>query len=940
METKMENEKFGAQVHSFFKEDDKHVSIPNSKMIDSLVNNGVSMITFFGHGSVKGFDYYLDGANHYKNKNKYPLVMALGCYNGTIYQQSKLISEEFIFEKEAGASAYISFVDAVTISAASALSAAFYDHLNGEYYGEGIGTLLQKSLENVTSTTNYAFNPVYQMGCQYMVFHGDPAVKINYRNTPDYHIDTNHIRTIPAVITQDLNNFKLVVDVHNLGQYLDTTLLISIVRQHPSGGLDTSYTTIAAPKDKGLVEIVVPIDGHGDFGLNHFSIRVDANQTLFEGSNPIAETNNIVLNYPVMIGNPIVTPIFPRAYSIVNDTVITLRAMTSNAFEAGHTWYIELDTNKNFNSPLLLTEVTQNGSNILEWTPNIVLENEQVYYWKVQVMDVNMQLSEWMYSSFVYLANAPTEGWNQSHWQQYQDDEMNNLHLSATPLFQFNPTLYEISAKAGFIPDGLDDENLAIYQNGSKADKCRCSSKNGVYVGVLNPNTLELWTMPGGSRQYGALNCDAANRTAYSFLFETNTITGQRSLSQFVRDSIPDGHLVILYTLNNAFAQAWDDDLVHHLRFHGATQIDSVIYSTNQRSYAIAYKKGDRYYPHFSEEVGMDKTKSASAYTAADKVWYEGKMTSPLIGPAQNWQKLEWKATHLEAYKDSVSVDIWAIDLAGEKHLLYSKVKTDTLNISTIDAQQYPYLQLVLNNKDYINKTAAQLDYWRVYGNMTTDIALKINQNYSNQNTVANNSSIVIDIAVLNMGFNTIDTAIVKYTILGADTLGLGVSTLHPSDSANVQISIPMMGLMGQQVLIAHIPSLQNEASVVNNWAWLEFSVTGSNQLKVGVENTEQGIQKLQCYPNPFSSQTQIDFEINGELPQELSIEIYDTKGVLVFKKTQNADYQNSLTWAGVNQEGAEMSSGMYFARVTPIYKTANDANKASHQIIKLIIAR
>lgn len=941
MEVKMENGKFGAQVHSFFKENDTHAAIPNSKMIDSLMNNGVAMVTFFGHGSVKGFDYYLDGAHHYKNKNKYPLVIALGCYNGTIYQQNKQISEEFIFEKESGASAYLSFVDAVTISAASTLSEFFYEHLNHDLYGEGIGTLLQKTIEDVTNTANYAFNPVYQMGCQYMVFHGDPAVKINYRTTPDYYIDTNQIRTIPEVITEDLNNFKLAIDVHNLGAYLDTTLHISIVHQDPSGALDTSYIEMAAPKDKSTLEILVPINGHDDFGLNQFSIHVDVHNICTESPAPIAESNNIVLNYPVLVGNPIVTPIFPRPYSIIKDSVIVLKAMTSNAFETGYTWYVELDTNKNFNSPILLTTTSQNSSNLLEWTPNHVFENEKVYYWRVQVVNANMQVSEWAYSSFIYLENATTEGWNQSHWQQYQDNDFNKLRLAANPLFQFTPTMYEISAKAGFIPDGIDDENLAIYQNGSKVDKCRCSGKNGVYVAVLDPNTLELWTLPGGSTKYGALNCDAANRTAYAFLFETGTITGQRSFSKFVRDSIPDGYLVAVYTLNNAFAQAWEADLIHHFKHHGATQIDSVVYTTEQRSYAIAYKKGAQNYPYFSEEVSLDRTKSVGAYTATNRVWYEGKMTSPLIGPAQNWQKLEWKATSLESYKDSVSVDIWAIDHAGIKHLLYSKITTDTLDLTAIDALQYPYLQLVLNNKDHLYKTAAQLDYWRVYGNMTMDIALTMHQNYMNQYaTVTNNSSIVIDLALLNMGFNTIDTAIVKYTILGADTLGLGFSTLNPSDSANTQISIPLIGLIGQQVLIAHAEPLQNETTLSNNWAWLEFNVAGNKQLNVGVDEVHQVFQNLQCYPNPFSSQTQIKFELNGDLPQEVCMEIYDTKGVLIFKNTLPAASQNNWTWAGVNQEGIEMPAGMYFARISPIYTNPADASNAVHQIVKLIIAR
>lgn len=954
LEPKIEQGLFGGKVHSFFKEVDEHVSIPNSLMIDSLINNGVSMVTFFGHGSVKGFDYYLDAPEHYSNKNKYPFIMALGCYNGTIYYPGQLISERFIFEKQAGASAYVSFVDAVTISAAAALSTSFYDHANSDLYGGGIGDILKKSLEDVTSTTNYYYNAIYQMGCQYMVFHGDPALKLNYRTSLDFYIDTNSIKTSPAVISENLRNFELLIDVYNFGKNIDSTLLISIVRTHPSGLIDTCYTTIPTPKDKEQAKIIVPINGYEDFGLNKFSIYVDANNSYVETPNPSAENNNMVLNYEVLIGNPVVMPIFPRNYGIVNDSVLVLKAMTSNAFQTEYTWFLELDTVKSFDSPALIQATTQTNSNLLTWTPNMTLENNRVYYWRVQVMSPSL-LSDWMSSSFVYLNTTTNtaEGWNQSHVQQYEENTLNNLLLdkNAARLFDFNPTLYEISAKAGFIPDGIDDENLAVYENGSKVDKCRCSLNNGTYVSVLDPNTLTFWTLPGGSTKYGAINCDGANRTAYGFLFEAQSLSGQQSLANFVKDSIPVGHLVVIYTLNNALGQAWSPSLVNYLKLQGATKIDSFVNTIDERSYAIAYRNGYPSYPYFSEQVGYDKSVSVSAYTATTKAWNNGNMTSPLIGPAQSWEKLEWSATHLEAQKDSVSIDLWGISELGEKTLLQAKISLDTFDLTTISAVQYPYLQLVLNNKDIYNLTPAQLNYWRVYGNMTTDVALVVNQNYNNTIDSLGNEDIVLDLSVWNMGYNTIDTTIVKYMILGADTLSQGVSTLYSADSVNIQINIPLLGLVGQQVLIANTSAVKNETNLANNWAWLEFYIadTTSNIVDTTnlitttqiIENKEESIEKLRNYPNPFSVATTIEFELKGTLPDFVNIEIYDTKGVLVTSKKQAAQEQNVYTWNGQNEQGANLTTGIYFCRIMPLYNNEIPASKrASQKILKLILAR
>lgn len=947
IEPEMEEGKSGTTVHSFFKEQDEHVSIPNSQMIDSLINGGVSMVTFFGHGSIRGFDFYLNTPEHYKNKNRYPLVMALGCYNGTVYNQEQLISERFVFEKEAGAIGYIGFVDAVTISAARVLSSSFYEHVNTDLYGQGIGQLMKTALEDITSMPYYSAIPTYQRGCQYLAFHGDPALKLNYRTTPDFYIDTTTISTSPKVITENLRNFTLEVDIHNLGLYRDSSVLVKVVRTHPLGLVDTFYRTVAIPPNKTKVEFTFLINGYEDLGLNKFSIYVDPNNAYREEPAAKAEANNIVLDYHVWVGNPSVLPTYPKEYSIISDSVLTIRAMATNAFETQYTWYLEIDTSKHFNSPALIQYSSQTNANLVEWTPNIVLENKQVYYWRVQSVDANFQMSDWAYSSFVYISEINGGGWNQSHVHQYQNNDFKNLHLEEGQenLFHFNPTLYEISAKTGFIPDGLGPEDLAVYQNGSKVDKCRCSSFNGTYVAVFDPNTLSFWTMPGGSTKYGAVNCDAANRTAYAFLFNGTDLNGQQNLSNFITDSIPDGHLVLIYTINNALGQAWSPALINHLKNQGATKIDSFVNTSAQRSYGIAYKKNVPSYPYFTEDVGYKKTDVINIYTAAYKQWGKGTMASPLIGPAQSWEKLDWSATPIDIVStDSISVDIWGVDELGEKELLYTNIKTDTLDLTAIDPEQHPYLQLVLNSEDEYNFTPAQLDYWRVYGEMNQDVSLTVNHNYILQyDSVTNQQNIVINLAVRNMGHSNIDSAEVEFMLVGADTLSQSLTTIYPSDSINIQMNIPLVGLIGQQHLVAKVKPLKNETDLANNWGWLDFYIPVVAQHPTSNQVYETGnnlIEHVNNYPNPFSTQTHIEFEINGELPQEVGIEVYDIRGALVYSVTQAAANDNRWTWYGTNQVGEDMPSGVYFCKIQPLFEDSNLQKQAKQELIKMVLAR
>ncbi|MDC0230591.1 C25 family cysteine peptidase [Aureispira] len=935
LRTLVNDGKSGSNVNLFSKSNLEHTSIPNSKKIDSLINNGVSMITFFGHGSTKSFDYYLNTPDYYNNKSKYPLILALGCYNGTVFEQDKLMSENFIFQKDAGASSYISFVNAVFAHCANTVSEQFYTHCHTDMYGQGIGAIVQQTLIDLSDRINYS--DMYQLTSNYLILHGDPALKLHYKNSPDYFISPSTISTLPQNITNNLQNFKLVIDVHNWGTYEDTTLRIKVIRTHPLGSIDTSYINLESPKAQKRVEIIIPINGYEDLGLNKFSIFVDDDNRITELPAGRAEENNIVLEYQVQVGNAQATAIYPKDFAIINDTALTLKATTTNAFENNHIWSVELDTTNTFDSPVLITKTINTNNNIIEWSPSISLKNKQVYYWRVKSENIQRLTSGWSENSFIYIANATSEGWNQSHVYQYHKNNFNKINVSDdnNRPFHFIPSTYEISIKTGFIPDALNANDLALFQNGSKVDKCRCSSKNGVYAAVFDPQTLTFWTLAGNTSQYGAINCDAAGRTAYAFLFETNTSAGQQNLSEFVLNTIPADHIVILYTLNNGFGGGWKSDLVNYLKNKGATKINDYIISDGNIPYAVSFKKNNSY-PCLSEGIGTSKQSIVNINNTAKQEWHEGSMTSPLIGPAQYWHELEWKTTSMEAQADSVSVDVLGINLYGETTVLYNNLINSRINLSSIDPTSYPYLQLKINNEDKQNRTPAKLDYWRVWGEMTKDLALTINNGNSLLiDSINNTNNIKMNILVSNLGPQYINNAELQIFLLGGDTLKYSVPPIHNLSSVSVSVNLQVSGLRGQQHLVAKLLSLDNESNLSNNWGWLDFYVqeTGSN---VSLEDIEP-LYDIKNYPNPFISQTRIEFDFKTDIPEQVQIDIYDTKAVLITSYTMNANKSNSWVWNGNSQNTSEVPSGLYYCRITPLNSTDALAYKFSPQVIRLI---
>jgi hypothetical protein len=538
------------------------------------------------------------------------------------------------------------------------------------------------------------------------------------------------------------------------------------------------------------------------------------------------------------------------------------------------------------------------------------------------------QPSDWVTSSFIYINNS-TEGWNQSHVYQYQNNTTENIIIkdSQNMVLSFTPSLYEISATTGYINFGIDNENLALFQNGSKVDKCRCSYENGVYVAVLDPNTLNFWTLPGGATTYGAANCDGANRTAYSFLFKNNTSTTQTNFENFVMDSIPDGHMVIIYTLNNAYGQRWSSNLINHLKTQGATEIDTFSNATSEMSYAIAYKKNTPNYQYFSEKVGYTKEASISVHTATNKPWHKGTMTSTLIGPSNHWDILEWNVTYLETPQyDNVSVDVFGINTNGDKSMLLSNIVYGIVDLTSIDPNQYPYIQLRLNNEDNMNKTPAQLDYWRVYGDFNTDIALTIEKDYEIINdSTTNQQNMVIELAVWNMGLNNIDSAELSVSLLNGNTITQQIPLLHAADSQNIRVNIPLIGLIDERHLIATIRPLKNESNRLNNWGWLDFNTTN----KISPSDKDEirlNVDDFNASPNPFVSQTLIDFNIDNI--SDVSVEIYDIRGVLIRILVKNKE--NGVLWDGKMSNGENAPTGAYFCRLI-------SNNIHSNEIIKII---
>ena len=153
------------------------------------------------------------------------------------------------------------------------------------------------------------------------------------------------------------------------------------------------------------------------------------------------------------------------------------------------------------------------------------------------------------------------------------------------------------------------------------------------------------------------------------------------------------------------------NSLYHKLKSIGFNKIDS--FSRNL-PFVYFFRKGR---PAFEgiEEIGPTDTVQIQKAIALNSIIPDGTIESPLFGPARTWQALHWKGTSADIIlSDTTAVEVWGVKSNGSSSLMATVNPARDTSLSFIDTKTYPFLRLRLQNKDNLNLTPQQLNYWRL----------------------------------------------------------------------------------------------------------------------------------------------------------------------------------------------------------------------------------
>jgi hypothetical protein len=883
----IEDTLFGGNVTLFTKSSSAPIQNILSDSIKGYIGEGISLMTFLGHASATGgFDQNIDDPALWPNQQgRYPLLIGLACFAGDIHlSTANSTSEEHVIIDNKGVIGFLASVDLGLESYLVSYANEFYKNLSSLNYRGSIGEHIRNTIITTQGTGNneYATNTALSM-----TFHGDPSMSLNAFDKPDFMIEDPTITYNPTLVTSDIDSFDVNILVTNLGYAVNDTIIMELNRSFPGSSFpDTTYVkSFKATNYQETISFRLPVDVVRGLGLNTFTITVDAINVVDE----IWENNNTVVKTLNILSGEII-PVYPYEFEIVPNQGITLKASTAFPFEPVKDYIFEIDTTDYFNSPVKETISINSAGGIVTWTPNILqsIPDSTVFFWRVSKDSVDVTGYSWRMRSFQYIQGK--EGWEQDHFFQFENDDFQFIeHDRPNRKYNFVNDVKQLKGvtygKAGW----SELNKIAYYLDADQLGKNGWGTGSSIHVAVLDSLTLEPWS--ADDMDVGQANVVGFNNgsTRHFFMFR-HTASYMTSLENFIRDTVPDGNHILMWTwyvINiSGFTVGMPPSLRTELGNMGAIQLPTV---TDSIPFLFYAKKGT---PSSAVEVIGDSIthKNLTLLTTLTTSANYANIYSQILGPAKGWDSLSWRMNPLEfpTTQDSSILNVYGIDAGGNETLLISDLPTDSADIritSQVDAATYPYLKLNTYLSDDSLFTAPQLDRWQITFEGVPEAALAPKIFYSLSNdTVQEGEIIELSIAVKNISRYDMDSLLIAFSVLdqnnGMQVLSYPRQGPLLSDSVLIAtIQFSTLGMAGLNSLLVEVNpnNDQLEKYHFNNLAEIRFYVNADNVNPI-LDVTFDGIHILDG--DIVSPETEIVIELTDE---NLFLALNDTADYAVY---------------------------------------------------------
>lgn len=846
---------YGATVSTLCDGNASPVTQVPAGYISTLFNNGFSMLNYFGHSSNTALAYDLDNPNVYNNQGKYPVFYLNGCdagdffiYDPLRFTTSKTISESYVLAQERGAMACVAATHLGIVNYLNILLNAMYLAMAGPDYGQPIGIIEKDALTGLVNAAPGDF--FARQHAEQMTTDGDPALRLNQESLPDYDIEASQVLVNPTVSVSS-TSFTVKARFYNLGKAVSDSITALVTRKYPNG----TTAVLLKKRIPGIdysdsVSLSVPIVPTRDVGQNYITVTINSDNNVQE----VTLLNNTVTTGVYVYANG-ANPAYPYNYAIINTNTQKLVASTADPFAANSQYEMQLDTTTLFNSPMLVTKYVTSIGGEVEFDPGVTYQDSVVYYWRVSPVPAAGGIYTWNGSSFVYIDPASSStGENQSHFYQHTQSTLNGVYLdSPSRKFIFNTITNTLNCKNGVFPTASNQAtDFEVIVNGNPNYVQSVCGISTIYFVVLDAITFHPWfnAQYGSPGRFGSQPPCGPTRVD-EFIYNILD-TGQRRAALNFLDMIPNNDYVVFFNCSgttpntNTYASTWEGDtsylgsgnsIYERLKAQGFYNIDSFY---TPRAFIFIYQKNNQtnFHPESVFSQGVDDQIVLGANcTTPDSV---GVITSPSFGPAKKWGQLHWRGSSIETpTTDSVQVQVMGVDTSGNVSppLFTLGSASQDVDISSINAAQYPWVQLQLTTSDTVNGTPYQLKYWRVNYAPVPEGALAPNLFLQTSDTVQLGQTMNFGVAFKNISPTPFDSIQLRMTITDKSNVTHNIvlpktKPLVSGDTVKITYPISTQTLSGLNTLYLDVnPNYaQPEQYLFNNFLYKNFYVSGESR--------------------------------------------------------------------------------------------------------------
>ncbi|WP_197492240.1 putative type IX secretion system sortase PorU2 [Arachidicoccus ginsenosidimutans] len=831
----------------YFSNQSSSFTTTSSDFLNSLFASGMSLLSYYGHGASTTIGYaQLSDPSAFNNNGKYPVIFTSGCdvgncfdYMGGRSNTVNNITERYLFTKDKGSVAFVAQTYLGITNILDLYNRTLYKHLAvTDYSRPVINSMIagEQLMVDPSSLPGRDSISLYANAAQ-TCFLGDPAISLFGAAKPDFAVDAAHI-IAPQSVSATAAGFHIKAYLYNLGKAAGDSVMLQVQRKLPSGTIQTLLSkNIPSVKNIDSVELDVTLNPATDAGSNSIIVTIDGNARYDELS-----TANNTATATVFVYSNGLTPAYPYDYSIIHNPTAHLIASTSDALAAATDYVMELDTTSLFNSTFKITKTVHSAGGAIDFDPGISYSDSTVYYWRVSPAPAQGGLYYWAGSSFQYIGSPNNrDGAGQSHLYQHLASATERIRLDSTSrLWTFtnipNAFLINHAVTGGGNTTGASNFDIVINNTILNSSYYCTSVGNSIMFNIFSPDGVKPYfnqSEPSTVEQAGGVlagsgkgfmgsttACGSSpysfdknpanypNTNKYNFQFPYKTTAQRNNIAQFM-DWIPEGSYVIVRLFivtpftSVPTVDAWktqdgtgSGSLYNAFIEQGLGLIDNF---TAPKAAVFIYKKGDHSFTPLQQmtDDAFGQLHINQNINSSDTL---GFITSPKFGPAQSWTSLQWNGQSQDAAgTDNAQLYVIGFDSSQTRSTVLKTLTMAQQNadISDIDAQQYPYLQLKLRDADSINFTPYQLRYWHLLYSPLPEGALAANILYNTKDTVNSGEDYSFAIAFKNISdqpFNDSLPANVNITSANNTVYTIPVRNLKklmPGDTAIVSITIP-----------------------------------------------------------------------------------------------------------------------------------------------------